>query len=84
MNVEELQLILKPVKEAIKFLERKDTNLVDCFIQLIKLALSIKSLSDSSLIFQQQCISIFNKRWVQADTNLYMLAYLLHPLYRGM
>ena len=79
MNVEELEAILKPVKEAIKCLEYKATSLTDCFLHLVKLALSIKSLSDSSS-FCQQCIVIFNKRWNQSDINLYMVAYLLHPL----
>ena len=80
-TVEELEAVLKPVKEAIKYLERKNTSLADCFWQLIKLAVFVRSLSDS---FRQQCISIFNKRWIQADINLYMLAYLLHPLYHGI
>ena len=80
-TVEELKTILKPVKEAIKYLERKNTSLADCFLQLIKLVVSIRSLSGS---FHQQCINIFNIRWIQADINLYMLAYLLHPLYRDI
>jgi len=83
MNVEELEAILKPVKKAIKCLEYKATSLADCFLHLVKLALSIKSLSDSTS-FRKQCIVIFNKRWNQSDINLYMVAYLLHPLYRGM
>ena len=84
MNVEELEAILKPVKEAIKCLEYKATSLADCFLHLVKLALSIKYLSDSTSSFRKQCIVIFNKRWNQSDINLYMVAYLLHPLYRGM
>ena len=83
MNVKELEAILKPVKETIKCLEYKAISLMDYFLHLVKLALSIKSLSDSSS-FCQQCIVIFNKRWNQSDINLYMVAYLLHPLYHGM
>ncbi|POG78410.1 hypothetical protein GLOIN_2v1766884 [Rhizophagus irregularis DAOM 181602=DAOM 197198] len=55
MDAEELQLILKPIKEAIKYLEMKNATLADSF----------------------------NKRWTQFDFRLYMLAYLLHPLYHG-
>ena len=80
-TIEELETVLKPIKEAIKYLERKNTSLANCFLQLIKLAVSIRSLSGS---FRQQCINIFNTRWIQADINLYMLAYLLHPLYRSI
>jgi hypothetical protein len=83
MDIEELQLILKPIKEAIKYLEMKNATLADCFLQLIKLSYSIKSLSETHTTFRQQCIKAFNKRWIQFDFRLYMLAYLLHPLYRG-
>ncbi|PKY35326.1 hypothetical protein RhiirB3_455977, partial [Rhizophagus irregularis] len=83
MDAEELQLILKPIKEAIKYLEMKNATLADCFLQLIKLSYSIKNLSETHTTFQQQCIKAFNKRWTQFDFRLYMLAYLLHPLYHG-
>ena len=82
MKVEELQSILKLIKEAIKYLETKNATLADCFIQLIKLSYSIKNLSESNSIFRQKCIELFNKRWNQFDFRLYMLVYLLHPLYR--
>ena len=62
----------------------KNVTLADCFLQLIKLSYSIKSLSATYTIFQQQCTEAFNKRWKQFDFRLYMLIYLLHPLYRGM
>ncbi|PKY33949.1 hypothetical protein RhiirB3_453264 [Rhizophagus irregularis] len=83
MDIEELQLILKPIKEAIKYLEMKNATLADCFLQLIKSSYSIKSLSETHTTFRQQCIKAFNKRWMQFNFRLYMLAYLLHPLYRG-
>ncbi|PKY33649.1 hypothetical protein RhiirB3_452720 [Rhizophagus irregularis] len=82
MDIEELQLILKPIKEAIKYLEMKNATLADCFLQLIKSSYSIKSLSETHTTFRQQCIKAFNKRWMQFNFRLYMLAYLLHPLYR--
>jgi hypothetical protein len=83
MNIEELEKVLKPIKEAVKCLEMKSTTLADCFCQLIKLSFSIKNLPESTSIFRNQCIATFNKRWEQFDFNLYMLAYLLHPQYRG-
>ena len=46
-TVEELETVLKLVKEVIKYIERKNTSLADCFLQLIKLAVSIRSLLGS-------------------------------------
>jgi hypothetical protein len=34
--------------------------------------------------FRTYCLERFNTRWNQFDFNIYMLAYFLHPLYRGM
>ena len=76
MDVEELEKILKPIKEAVRCLEMKSTTLADCFCQLIKLSFSIKNLPESTSAFRNQCIAIFNKRWKQFNFNLYMLAYL--------
>ena len=84
MQAEELQSVLKPIKEAIKYLEMKNATLADCFLQLIKLSYSIKHLPETHVTFQQKCIEAFNKRWKQFDFRLYMLAYLLYLLYRGM
>lgn len=83
MEVEVLQTILKPIKEAVKCLETKSATLADCFLQLIRLSYAIKTLPESNSLFQQKCIEAFNKRWKQFDFRLYMLAYLLHPSYRG-
>lgn len=33
--------------------------------------------------FKQKCTAIFNKRWREFDINTYMVAFLLHPKYRG-
>jgi hypothetical protein len=75
---------LKPIKTAITLLESANTNLSDCFIQLILLANAIKKLSSQVITeFQQHCIEIFNKRWASFDPNIYILAFFLHPGYRG-
>ena len=54
------------------------------FLELIKMAATIKQLPNSlNLEFKKKCIGIFNKRWIQFDTNIYLLTYFLHPNYRG-
>ncbi|CAB5296858.1 unnamed protein product [Rhizophagus irregularis] len=73
-----------PVKSVVKSLEFKTTSLSDCFVELIKLSQKIKLLPPvSDYDFKHKCIELFNKRWQEFDINLYLLAYLLHPNYRG-
>jgi hypothetical protein len=82
--VEAVSILLGPVKSAIKSLEYKTTTLADCFVELIKLSQRIKSLPlVSNYGFKDECIDLFNKRWKQFDIDLYLLAYLMHPKYRG-
>ena len=53
-------------------------------MELIKMAVAIKQISNYlDLDFKKKCISIFNKRWVQFDTDTYLVAFFLHPKYRG-
>jgi len=33
--------------------------------------------------FKNKCIAIFNKRWKQFNTEVYLFAFFLHPKYRG-
>jgi hypothetical protein len=33
--------------------------------------------------FKKACIAIFNKRWKEFNIDIYMLAFFLHPKYRG-
>ena len=76
--------VVEPIKKALKCLEFKTTTLADCFIEIIKLFAAIKDLPETRHIsFRNECINIFNKRWRQFDIELYMLAYILHPKYRG-
>jgi hypothetical protein len=83
-DVEAVNTLLGPVKSVVKSLEFKTTTLADCFIELIKLSQKIKSLPPvSDYDFKYQCIGFFNKRWKEFDIQLYILAYLLHPRYRG-
>lgn len=84
VDLEELVSIIKPIKNALKCLEFKTTSLADCFIEIIKLFTAIKDLPDTrQMAFRNKCSEIFNKRWKQFDIELYMLAYILHPKYRG-
>ena len=83
-DVEAVNTLLGPVKSVVKSLEFKTTTLADCFIELIKLSLRINSLPPvSNYDFKHQCVELFNKRWQEFDIQLYLLAYLLHPYYRG-
>ncbi|EXX61403.1 hypothetical protein RirG_171450 [Rhizophagus irregularis DAOM 197198w] len=83
-NVNKLTEVLKPIKTAITLLESANTNLSDCFIQLILLANAIKKLPSQKMMeFHQHCIKAFNKRWANFDPKLYILAYFLHPGYRA-
>ena len=84
IDVEIINTLLGPVKSAVKALEFKSTSLADCFIELIKLSQWINSLPlISDQTFKTTCIGLFNKRWKQFDFDLYILAYVLHPYYRG-
>ena len=80
-----LTTVLLPLKTTILNLEGTKTNLADCFIQLIKLAVSINKISNEprKIGFKNHCIKVINDRWKSFDIQLYLLAYYLHPLYRG-
>jgi len=43
----------------------------------------ISEISIQNLEFKKSCVAIFNKRWKEFDTNIYILAFFLHPKYRG-
>lgn len=75
---------MEPAKNAIKALEYTTTTLADCFVELIKMARAISEIPFiQNQEFKQACIAIFNKRWKEFDIDIYMLAFFLHPKYRG-
>lgn len=76
-------MVLEPAKNAIKALESKTATLADCFVELTKMARAISKMTLQDQEFKKKCISIFNKRWKEFDTDIYMLAFFLHPKYRG-
>ncbi|GET67050.1 ribonuclease H-like domain-containing protein [Rhizophagus irregularis DAOM 181602=DAOM 197198] len=83
-NVDKLTKVLKPIKTAITLLESANANLADCFLQLILIANTIKKLPSRGMgEFHQHCIESFNKYWDKFDPKIYILAYFLHPAYRG-
>ncbi len=75
-------MVFKPIKETINVLESKTANLADCFIGLVKLAATIKRLSNDNF-FKPFAITCFNRRYQQFDCEPYLLTYYLHPQYRG-
>jgi hypothetical protein len=66
-------------------LEHKSTTLADCFINLIIMAAAIKELSQSGIQgFREECQKAFDRRWNEFNFDYYLLAYFLHPKYRGI
>ena len=84
-NVLDLSNVLKPINDTIRCLESKTANLAECYLGYIKLAVAIKNIfQDHHLMFYRTCISIFNERFRIFDYDEYLLAYYLHPKYRGL
>src|ERR1044072_4870630 len=83
-DVSFLKSVLLPLRTAILRLKKANINLADCFVQLIRLAVNINNISNEQMVgFKNHCINIINKRWESFDVQPYLLAYFLHPLYRG-
>jgi hypothetical protein len=85
-DVRQMITILKPIKNAVSVLESNSTTLADYFIQLCRLAYIINHISISISIyenFRNYCIDKFNERWNEFEHPVFILAYFLHPLYRG-
>ncbi|CAB5164801.1 unnamed protein product [Rhizophagus irregularis] len=77
--------ILKPIKESILVLEGTKTNLADCYLQLLKMAANVKSMPiDDYKTLKNSCIRIFNRRFAEYDEDIYLLAFFLHPYYKGL
>ena len=77
--------MLLPLKNTVTYLEGSDINLADCFLSLIRLAIKINMIpnDDVHLNFKNHCIKAVNDKWDSIDILPYMLAYFLHPSYRG-
>ena len=74
--------VWQPIKEIIHMLESNDATLADCFIYLIKLTILIDRLPEVNN-FKLPAIHVFNQRYEEFLHPLYILAYYIHPEYRG-
>lgn len=77
-----MRSVWQPIKEIIYMLEANDATLADCFVYLIKLATAINNLPETN-IFKNSAIQVFNRRYEEFLHPLYILAYYIHPEYRG-
>jgi hypothetical protein len=83
-DLNNLVQVLKYVKEAVVALQSDKTNLADCFINLVKLAAIIKKIPvEFHKNFRNHCINKFNERWKEFQYDEYLLAFFLHPAYKG-
>ena len=83
-DVQDLATIIKPIKDSIIRLESQDANLADCFFSLAQLGAAIKNVPESDhRMFRRHCIKIFNVRFNEFDFDEHLLAYYLHPEYKG-
>ena len=83
-DVQDLSDIIKPIKDSITLLEGKHANLADCFFSLAQLGASVKKILESEhKMFRRHCIKVLNKRFKEFDFDEHLLAYYLHPGYRG-
>ena len=59
--------------------------MADYFLQLVYLAISFHNLSNKRgiIVFKNDYVRIFNKRWFEFDIDPYILAYIIHSQYRG-
>jgi hypothetical protein len=54
------------------------------FLELIHMAVAIRQISNYfDPNFKKNCINIFNKCWAQFGTDIYLVAFFLHPKYKG-
>ena len=71
---------MKPIKDAILSLESSKAMLADCYLSLACLGQSINKIH---VMFRQYTIKIFNERFKMYDYDEYLLAYYIHPGYKG-
>ena len=71
------------MKDSVTVLQSENTNITDCYLHLVKLAVSIKRNSiNTNSSFKKFCDSKFNLRWKEFNHEGYLLAYFLHPGYK--
>jgi hypothetical protein len=83
-NVKILKNIFAPAKQAVKGVECKSATLGSVYIELLKMAKAIKKIPNIlNFEFKESCINIYNKRWAQLDSKVFLLGYFFHPYYRS-
>ena len=83
-DIIDLANIMKLIKEAILNLKSSKAILADCYFYLAYLDRSINKISeDDHVIFHQYAIKIFNEHFKAYDFDEYLLAYYIHPDYKG-
>lgn len=78
----QIRSIWRPIKTCINILEAGSANLADCYINLIKLAVTIYQIPEINP-FKPATVQVFNRRYTEFQHPLYLLSYYLHPFYRG-
>ncbi|CAB5157672.1 unnamed protein product [Rhizophagus irregularis] len=83
-DIQKLSEVLLPIKDAILSLERNNTNLADCYINLLRVAASIKKMDQYDYKgFHTHMVQVFNKRYEEFNDPKYLLAFFLHPEWKG-
>src|SRR5947208_1857455 len=83
-DVYDLANVMKPIKDAILNLEGSKATLADCYFYLAYIGRSISKIAeDDHVTFGQHAIKIFNERFKLYDFDEYLLAYYIHPGYKG-
>ena len=76
--------VIKPIKEAILSLKGSKTTLTNCYFSLACLGCSINNIFENKYkMFHWYAIAIFNDRFREFDFDKYLLAYYIHPGYKG-
>src|SRR6266545_4565955 len=67
-NCRALAFALHPLKKSIATLESQTSTLADCYLGLARLGAAIKKLpKNDHREFQQNCVAIFNRRFIEFD-----------------
>lgn len=75
---------MKPIKEAILSLESSTATLADCYFSLARIGYSISKIPENEhIMFYRHVIKTFNERFKMFDFDEYLLAYYIHPGYKG-
>ena len=79
-----LAFTLHPLKKSIASLESQTCTLADCYLGLARLGAAIKKLpKNDHREFRQNCVAIFNRRFIEFDDDAYLLCFFLHPGING-